>query len=194
MKKSVLLFLVAPVLSCSQMRLGVRGTIHSSNISKVHKESSNRIAGSVGVLAQIKLDYYNQFFIQPEISYSLQGEKDKIKTSDNQKIDSKFYQNYINIHIYFRAYFSGDDRDFFGEIGPQIGVLIYQKDKEKEKMQYGSNPKNLDFSIGAGVGYSINRKSEFFLRYNYGLVDIYNKYCNKQDTSVIALGFAYIFD
>ena len=65
MKKSVLLFLVAPVLSCSQMRLGVRGTIHSSNISKVHKESSNRIAGSVGVLAQIKLDYYNQFFIQP---------------------------------------------------------------------------------------------------------------------------------
>jgi hypothetical protein len=193
MKKSVLIFLLIPILSYSQIRFGLRGSLQNSNVSKIHKESSSRIAGSVGVLAQIQLDDYNRFFIQPEISYSLQGEKDKVKLSGNTT-KAKFYQNYINIPVYFRAYFSESESEFFTEIGPQLGLLISQKDKELEKKRYGSNPKNFDASISIGLGYSIIRKSEFFIRYNYGFMDIYDKLHEQQNTSVVSFGFAYIFD
>lgn len=193
MRKSVLLLLLIPILSYSQLRFGVRGTLQNTSISEIHINSSNRYAGSIGVLAQIPLDVYNRFFIQPEISYSLQGEKDKFDMYGH-KTHAKFFQNYINIPVYFRAYFSESESEFFSEIGPQIGILVYQKDKELEKKRYGSNPKNLDASVGIGFGYSINRKSEFFIRYNYGLIDIYDKFYKRQNTSIIALGFAYIFD
>lgn len=193
MKKSVLLLLLIPILSYSQVRFGVRGTLQNTSVSNIHKESSSRNAASIGVLAQIQLDYYNRFIIQPEISYSMQGEKDKVKMSGNQT-KAKFFQNYINIPIYFRAYLSESESEFFAEVGPQLGILISQKDKDLEKKRYGSNPKNLDTSISVGLGYSIVRKSEIFIRYNYGFMDIYDKFYQKQNTSVIALGFAYIFD
>lgn len=193
MKKIALLLLIIPILSYSQIRFGLRGSFQNSSVSKIHKESSSRNAGSVGVLAQIQLDYYNRFFIQPEISYSLQGEKDKVKLSGTTT-KANFFQNYINIPVYFRAYFSESESEFFTEIGPQLGLLISQKDKELEKKRYGSNPKNFDASISIGLGYSIIRKSEFFIRYNYGFMDIYDKLHEQQNTSVVSFGFAYIFD
>lgn len=193
MRKSVLLLLLIPILSYSQLRFGVRGTLQNTSISEIHINSNNRYAGSIGVLAQIPLDVYNRFYIQPEISYSLQGEKDKFDMYGH-KTNAKFFQNYINIPIYFRAYLSESESEFFAEVGPQLGILISQKDKDLEKKRYGSNPKNLDTSISVGLGYSIVRKSEIFVRYNYGFMDIYDKFYQKQNTSVIALGFAYIFD
>lgn len=193
MRKSVLLFLLIPILSYPQIRFGITGTLQNSGVTKIHNKSSSRYAGSIGALAQIQLDNYYRFFIQPEVSYSLQGEKDKIKLS-GKSTKAKFFQNYINIPVYFRAYFSEAESEFFSEIGPQLGILIYQKDKKLEKERYGSNPKNLDASISIGFGYSIFRKSEFFIRYNYGFIDIYDKFYRQQNTSVVAFGFAYIFD
>ncbi len=186
----LLAFLLVPLTIYSQVRFGVRGTVQRTNVSEIHGESVGRTAGSLGVLAQIPLGYDNQFFIQPEIVYSLQGEKD-----DNHWAQpAKYYQNYINIPVYFRAYFSEADSEFFGELGPQIGFLVSQKDKDIEKKYYGSNPKNFDVSIGAGIGYSINRKFEFGIRYNYGLIDIYPKYYAQERTSNLALAISYIFN
>ncbi|MDR2123042.1 MAG: PorT family protein [Flavobacteriaceae bacterium] len=204
MKKVKNVFLLAllliPMLFHSQIRFGIRGTVHASNVSNIHKESGSRIAGSLGALAQIPIGYSNQFFLQPEISYSLQGENDKGESYGVRR-DAQYFQNYINIPVYFRAYFSEADNEFFGEIGPQIGFLVFRKDKEEDTSiheggyAFLDKPQSIDISIGIGIGYSFLRRYEVFVRYNYGLTDVYkNDRFGQQRTSVLAGGFAYVFD
>lgn len=185
----ILTLLFYPFITYSQVRWGIKGSVHRSNISEIHKESEGRIAGSLGGFAQIPIARDNQFFLHPEVTYSLQGEKD---TRDN--LGAKYFQNYINVSMMLRAYFSEADSEFFGELGPQVGFLVYQKNKDMDIQEYGDKPKSMDISIGAGIGYSILRRYEFSVRYNYGLVDVYKNYPKQERTSILSTTFAYIFD
>lgn len=198
MKRKIRKIIILTLLSCpfitySQVRLGIKGSVHRSNISEIHRESEGRTAGSLGAFAQIPITRDNQFFLHPEITYSLQGEKDTRDKQDNP-INTKYFQNYINVSMMLRAYFSEADSEFFGELGPQVGFLVYQKNKKMDIQEYGDKPKSLDVSIGAGIGYSILRRYEFSVRYNYGLVDVYKNYHSQERTSLLSATFAYIFD
>lgn len=188
-RKEVLLTLLFPVITYSQVRLGIKGSVHRSNISEIHKESEGRISGSFGAFCQIPLDNNNQFFFQPEVIYSLEGEKDK-----HTSHVIKYFQNYLNIPLMLRAYFSEADSEFFGEIGPQIGFLVSQKNKDLDILYYNDKPKNINLSIGFGIGYSILRNFEFSIRYNYGLIDVYKDYPKQERTSVLGASLAYIFN
>ncbi|TWP22932.1 PorT family protein [Apibacter muscae] len=181
----LLLLFITRLHSQEQISIGIRGTVHTSNVSEIHVDSKALIGGSLGGSVKFPLGYDNQFYINAELAYSMQGEKDG---------SIKYAQNYVNIPIYFRAYFSEADSEFFGEIGPQIGILVSQKNKELDEAYYGDKPQTLDLSIGAGMGYSFSRKFEIFARYNYGLTDVYKKYQGQQRTSILGFGVTYYFN
>ncbi|MGM5629657.1 porin family protein [Apibacter raozihei] len=189
----IIVFLaLLPSHLCSQVRFGIRGSVHRTNISKVHWESVGRTAGSLGGVIQIPLGYDNQFFFQPEVLYSLEGEKDD-GDSHGILMRQDYFQNYVNIPLMFRAYFSESDNEFFGELGPQIGILVYEKSKKEDRLNY-SKPESLNLSIGAGIGYSFLRKYEISIRYNYGLTDVYKKYPEQQRTSNLGVALTYMFE
>ncbi|MDR1877517.1 MAG: PorT family protein [Flavobacteriaceae bacterium] len=198
MKKGIIfvVFLLLSAISYSQhVKFGVRGTAQRTNVSRIHRESEGRMAGSLGVLVQIPVGWWNdyQFFIQPEVSYSLQGEYDQGNTWGYRR-DGIYFQDYINIPIFFRTYASEADSEFFVELGPQLSFLVYEKQREKETREYNVHPKKVDLSIGVGVGYSFLRRYEIFARYNYGMIDAYKGYYSQQRTSNLAVGLAYMFN
>jgi hypothetical protein len=185
--------MLLPIIAFSQIRYGVKASFNYTNVTKVHWDSEERKAFGVGVFAQIPLNSNNQFFFQPELVYSLQGETDGGEREGTGKVD--YFQNYLNIPLMVRAYFSEEENEFFAELGPQLGFLVHQKNKELDETHYGK-PATFDLSAGVGVGFSYQRKYEFFARYNYGLVDSYKGYnaTGANRTSLATLTLAYVFN
>lgn len=181
----ILLILTAFTLN-AQLRYGVRGNLQFTNVSDIHGTSKTRTAAAAGLVFQIPIGNEDQYYFNPEILYSLQGERDSQELTKNVK----YFQNYINIPLMFRAFFSEDPSEFFAEIGPQISFLVHEKNKEIDYAKLES----FDYSIGFGIGYSFDRKYEFSARYNFGLKDAYPDYKGQNRTSNLQFSFAYIFN
>ena len=186
----------------SQIRYGAKGNLQFTNVTEVHEESDTRAFGiGIGLFAQMPLnDRNNRFFFRPEIIYSQQGE------DNGDPYNVKYYQSYINVPFMFKYYFPDFlffprsrcncpgklSHEFFVEAGPQVGFLIQEKNKEFDDKYYGGATK-VDFSVGVGVGYSIRRRIELSVRYNYGVTDTYSNYPRLNSTSNLAFTFSYFF-
>lgn len=191
----------------SQVQYGVKGSLQFTNVRNIHRHSETRIfAPAIGLFAQIPFNDFNDvWFFKPEIVYSEQGEK------DGKEMNTKFFQSYINVPLMVKYYFGDfifppccrgkETHELFIEVGPQLGYLIKEKNKGRDKRWYGGASK-FDISAGLGGGVSFLRKHEVGLRYNFGLNDIYKdnngyskhgKWYKSHNTSNLAISYFYFF-
>ncbi len=214
---SVLLITVSVLFSAqidfSSTRYGVKAGGTYSRITNAHNPSGARYSFYGGFLALIPIDSNSMFFIQPELEYLGAGESGKDKHAKGfPSYDAVYANNYISIPIYFKAYFSEAESEFFGIAGPKFNILIHQKVTDPSKQvytvegdAYGNGKANgLNIAVGAGVGYSYKRKLELTLRYDLGLSNTYKGLMTEQGVDpniqkkkseqVLSAGLSYIFD
>ena len=198
----------------SSTRFGIIGGMNYSRVKNAHNPSGPRYTFQAGALALIPIDKNDQFYFQPEIVYYGARETGKDKAAKGKHGYNALYaNNYISIPIYFKAFFSEAESEFFGLIGPRFNFLIDQKVTDAAKDIYDPNHTSSDtngkangfnFAIGAGVGFSYKRKLELSIRYDLGLSNTYKGLMTeyggdpniqkKKSEQVLSVGLNYIFD
>ncbi len=168
MKKLLLsLILIVSTISYAQITYGAKGGLNITNLKDIHGDSGSRYGFHVGGFATIPLSQNNQFYFQPEVLYSQQGEK-----NTGNDYDELYQLDYINVPLLFKPYFSEQDTEFYGIIGPQVGFLINDNIKNKANTGYQDDEYNsIDVGALLGVGFSYLRTWEFEVRYLYGFTD-----------------------
>ncbi len=143
---------------------GVKGGI---NVSSLHFDDNtsgdSKVGFHLGGLAHIHAS--NQWAIQPEVIYSLEGAKEILVGN------SKYTENlsYINVPVLLQYFVHNG---FRLEGGPQIGFLIKAKRKVGDVSVDNKNFKSTAFSIPLGVGYLTATGVGFDARYVFGLSNI----------------------
>ena len=84
-------------LQFEETKFGIIAGPDVSRVRNAHNPSSARYAFYFGALAEIPLDYNNQFFIQPQLEYLAAGEKGAGSTV--------YANNYISVPIFVKGYF-----------------------------------------------------------------------------------------
>ncbi|MXV37432.1 outer membrane beta-barrel protein [Flavobacteriaceae bacterium Ap0902] len=193
MKKLInVIFCLIAVYGTAQVTYGLKAGVNVSKIDEVHTGSEKRVGAYFGGFATIPINNEgNQFYIQPEVLYSMMGEKEEF--TDGRTTDVNI--DYLSIPVLFKAYFSEQDTEFFGEIGPQLGFLI-SKDLPETDAVY--DYKSTDFGAVVGIGFSYLRNWEANARFYYGFTDIIEWENTKGKdphniNSNVSLGIAYRF-
>lgn len=166
MKKYVLplaLFcLIAYPSQAQKWTPGIKGGLNIADISGFNGD--NRLSGHVGLFFHGRIN--RQWSIQPEIMYSGQGQRYLLVPTGTTTLAL----NYIQIPLMFQFH---PVKQFYLEIGPQIGFLLSANakndDKRSEVDQYF---KKVDGAIGFGMGIQVTPMLGFYARYNAGIADI----------------------
>jgi hypothetical protein len=166
---------------------GVRA---GANISRwdVKATGSDLSASSLaGLEAALLADLYvsQSFSIQPEIVFSMYGSKFK---SGGSGIEYKL--NYLNIPV-LAKYHLPQGIAFFA--GPQLGLLLSAKGKAdgEEKQDIKSLLKSTDVFAVIGAEYNSPIGVSVGLRYNHGLVNIYEQEEGSIKNSSFGISFGY---
>ena len=185
----------------SSTRFGVTAGPTYSRVQNAHNPSSARVSFYGGFLALIPIGGDDMFYLQPEIEYLGAGE--------NGQNSAVYASNYISVPVYFKAYFSEAESEFFGQLGPRFGFLMNQSIKNPNKPQYYTTDTfgkaaAFDFAISGGLGFSYKRKVEIFARFDYGFTDTLPDLKGKEPKDpnslkskkqhVVSGGISYIFD
>lgn len=188
------LLLVISTWALSQITYGPKAGLNVTNLTDIHGDSGPRYGFYAGGFVSIPIGQNDQFYFQPELLYSQQGEQN---TSQNH--DELYKLDYLQVPLLFKAYFSENDTEFFGVFGPQVGFLINNQVDTGGRPQHGGyindEYRSIDMGITAGLGFAYNRQIELDLRYFYGLMDVVpnDSQMRHNRTSVISIGLAYRF-
>lgn len=157
--------LITSAASAQDVNFGIKGGLNLYNINQADNNAYKQKAGyHFGILAHIHLA--QQFAMQPEIVYSVQGAKYKIGT-----LETSVNLDYVNVPVLFQYMF---DNGFRIQAGPQIGFLNKAKSKTNDSnTEIKDNFEKIDFALAMGVGY-VHPPSGFGVdaRYNAGLTNI----------------------
>lgn len=196
-------FIFTPIFSqvdFSSTRFGILAGPTYSRVQNAHNPSSERVSFYGGALALIPIGGDDMFYLQPQVEYLSAGEKGAGETV--------YANNYLSVPVYFKAYFSEAESEFFGQLGPRFGFLLSQKVENPSKPiysveQYGKSA-TFDLAISAGLGFSYKRKLEIVGRFDFGvsnsLPDLTGKEPQDGTTNstkrqhVLSAGITYIFD
>ncbi len=200
----------------SSTRFGFTAGATYAQISNAHNPSGALFSGYGGVLALIPIDANDQFYLQPGIEYLGAGESGKDKEAKGKPgYDAVYANNYISVPLYFKAYFSEAESEFFAVAGPKFNILVSQEVRNirpdrpyygiEELPEYpGVNGKanSLNIAAGIGLGFSYMRQLELTARYDLGLSNTYKGLMNEPGTDsninkrksehVISVGLSYI--
>lgn len=202
-------------------RFGIIAGYNNSRVHNAHNPSGSRHSFQAGVTAMIPIEgAYDQFYIQPELVYFGSGETGR----DSEAVgmpgyNAKYYNNYISLPIYFKAYFSEAENEFFGLFGPRFSYLISQVSEGyapnrpyysiegvdiPNRGRVNGKANSFDFSLSGGIGYSYKRKLELLGKYDISLSNAYPGLMNepgsdpaiarKKTQHVVSLSLNYIFD
>lgn len=147
------------------------------------EDTENKIGFSGGIFGEFR---FNNFAIQPELLFSMQGAKVSFYEDEDYGYDvsGKMNLNYLNLPVMAKFYVI---EGFSFEIGPQLGILLSAKAKAKvegmedvedvEDVEGTEDIKefvnDIDFSLNFGASYQIPRiPVGFYTRYSLGLTDI----------------------
>ena len=199
------LFILAFSMSFAQIdfsstRFGLIAGPTYSRIQNAHNPSSARVSFYGGALALIPVGSEDMFYLQPQLEYLSAGEK-----GENGSV---YANNYISVPIYFKAYFSEAESEFFGQLGPRFGFLISQYVKNPSRAIYAvekfGKASSLDLAISAGLGFSYKRKWEVSARFDFGVTNNLPDLLGKEPGDpasnstkrqhVLSAGISYIFD
>ena len=196
-------FIFTPIFSqvdFSSTRFGLIAGPTYSRIQNAHNPSSSRTSFYGGALAIIPIGGDDMFYLQPQVEYLSAGEK-----GDGETV---YANNYLSVPVYFKAYFSEAESEFFGQLGPRFGFLLSQKVENPSRSIYNveefGKSAAFDFAVSAGLGFSYKRKWEIVGRFDFGisnnLPDLMGKEPQDGATNstkrqhVLSAGITYIFD
>lgn len=157
MKKIILVFVMAFTFSFvnaqekKESSFGVKAGLNLATITNA--DGSSTLSGyNLGFFGEFMLD--ENFSLQPEITYSVQGAK---FSPDDVDI------HYINIPVLVKYY---PVEAFSLEFGPQLGFLVSaESGGETVKSLF----KSTDFGVDFGAGYDITKNLVLGIRYNLGI-------------------------
>jgi len=149
------------------------------NLADTKESDTNFKAGMHGgVFGEFK---FNNFAIQPELLFSMQGAKAK-EEEYGTEYTAYLNLNYLNIPLMAKYYVIDG---FCIEIGPQLGILLSARVKGDVSVEgYNASAsvdvknymKDIDFSLNFGASYQIpNLPLGFYARYSLGLTDLYKE-------------------
>jgi len=154
------LFLTAGTLNAQNINIGTKIGLNSYTVNTDNNSNfDSRIGLHAGLIGHIHIN--DQFGLQPEIVYSMQGAK---SGSTELKLD------YLNIPLNFQYMF---DNGFRLQAGPQVGFLLNAEAENGSSIDVRDDYKSIDAGLSFGVGY-IHPPTDFGIdiRYNLGLNDI----------------------
>ena len=194
---------------------GLKGGLNYSKVSNAHNPSGPRYAFQGGALALIPIGDEKQFYIQPELSYYGAGETGKEKGKSGDRYNGVYANSYISVPLFFKAYFSEAESEFFALVGPRFNFLVGQNVKNPSKPYYiteqlpqypGINGKanSIGTAVGIGLGYSHKRNLEISGQLDYGLNNTYPNLLrepgndkaigSKKRQIVVGVGLSYLFN
>lgn len=203
MKKIWLLALFAGGMAFSQVnvmaiRYGVSAGPSVSRVNNAHNPSDSRYTFQAGAFALIPVHRNDMFYVQPQIEYIGGGERG-LKTT-------QYFNEYVSIPVYFRAFFTEVESEFYGIFGPKVAFIVKQKVVDPEVPEYSmegdGKAQPFNFGLSGGIGYSYRRKWEMQVRYDLGLTDTYPDIYQSWDPETlknktqhnIVVGVNYVFD
>jgi len=164
MKKLTILslMLLASTISFSQsFSIGPKAGINISNYSGGDIDAEALVGYHVG--AVINYGFGKVFSIQPEVLFSTQGAK---VNNGGQKTDFKI--GYVTIPAMLKFKTNGG---FYFEAGPQAG---FRTSSDLGNQTINNFAKNLDISVGAGIGFQSKIGLGIGARYIAGLTKVGN--------------------
>lgn len=177
------MLMAAGTVSAQNINIGTKIGLNSYTINTDNNSDfDSRIGIHAGLLGHIHLN--NDFALQPEIVYSMQG----AKSGDNElKLD------YINIPVLVQYMF---DNGFRLQAGPQLGLLINAKaENNNSSSDLKDQFKSVDAGLSFGVGY-VHPPTSFGIdaRYNLGLNDISESSNVESTNRGFQIGIFYLFN
>lgn len=164
MKKLTLIAFVLFVLNANaQVKVspGLRGGLNLSTLTNID-DNSSKTDFYVGGLVNIK---FNKFFsLQPEITYSRQGDEGREYFDNGSSRRLNYELNYLTLGAVAKFNFKG--KGFHVLAGPSLDLKVGDN-------YINSDPEGFDLAIVGGVGYTLPNGLTFEARIKQGLVDIY---------------------
>lgn len=164
-----------------EVQFGLKAGLNSCILSG---DTDNKSLISFHAGGFVNIPVSEKFCIQPELLYSLQGEKGK-------SVDATLNNDYLNIPVMVKFYAADK---FTIEAGPQIGFLLSAKAKYAgqtfDTKQYYNTT---DFSLCFGLGFDITDNLLVNARYNAGLSNLDKSGNQTIKNSVFQLGLGYKF-
>ncbi len=184
---AVSLFLLVGTVQAQHANLGVKAGLNAytlliDGMSNV----DTKLGFHLGLVGHIHIS--DQFAMQPELVYSVQGAQYSVAGSE-----LKLNLNYFNVPVLFQYMF---DNGFRLQAGPQLGFLASAKSVfNNNESDVKDDFENIDLGLSIGASY-INPVTNFGVdvRYNAGLSNI-----NKSSNDNIynrgwQLGVFYLFN
>lgn len=200
------LFLISLVslnlFSQNRFKYGIKGGMQLTNMVDIHEESRSRLGFQGGFAAQYYLGESNSWALHGELIYLQHGENNNLPSSAGGK--QKYYVDYIAMPIMLRYFLSPEDSAFFLEFGPQFAFEINNSvsngyttssfpSLSQSFIDSLEDTRKFDFTLGAGLGFSISRKFDIGFRYNYGFIDLYHKFDSPKRNVSSNLSFALTY-
>lgn len=166
--------------------IGIKGGVNAYTIKGDNSASfdfDTKTSFHLGLIGHIHIA--NQFALQPELVYSVQG------AQSGQ--DVKVNLNYINVPVMFQYMF---DNGFRLQAGPQLGFLASAKSKvNNNQIDVKDDFEGMDLGLGLGASY-VNPATNFGvdLRYNIGLSNINKAGSTNYYNRGLQAGVFYLFD
>ena len=166
MKKITLIAIVLFIgIQSSQAQVkvnpGLRGGLNISTLTNID-DNNFKTDFYVGGLVDIKFNKY--FSLQPEITYSRQGDEGREYFDNGSYRNVNYELNYITFGAVAKFNFNGGG--FHVLAGPSLDVKVGDN-------YINTNPENYDLAFVGGVGYTLPNGLTFEARIKQGLVDIY---------------------
>ncbi len=154
------------VQSFGQISFGVKAGLNLSNVKNVGStENKTRLGFNGGFLT--KIDISKRFIVQPELLYSIKGNKFP-PTAFNG--GGTLSLNYISIPLL--GGFRPND-NFTILFGPEFNFLTNANSKfDGSNHDVSKNFRKFDLAIALGATYSIKKNVGIELRYSYGFEDL----------------------
>ncbi|HEU0124704.1 porin family protein [Flavobacterium sp.] len=151
------------IKSEAQVRVspGLRGGLNLSTLTNID-DNNSKTDFYVGGLVDIR---FNKFFsLQPEITYSRQGDEGREYFNDGSYRYINYELNYITFGAVAKFNFNGGG--FHLLAGPSLDLKVGDN-------YINSSPEDFDLAIVGGIGYTLPNGLTFEARIKQGLVDIY---------------------
>lgn len=141
------------------VRAGLNLASYSSSQDGVTLSSDSKVGVHFGITNDFKLS--DKVTFRPGLLYSAKGGVLNLDFGGiSEKSSSTF--TYLDIPLSFVYNFTGEDKGFFVEVGPNVGFLLAAKSEGEDVKE---SLKSLDFGLNIGLGYDLG---QFIVGANYG--------------------------
>lgn len=185
----------AAFLPQANAQVGIKAGVNLATISQNESDGDysdytrNSVTGFMGGLT-FDLGVSDAFSIQPEVLFIQKGGKATYKLDDNNKFESRYYYNYLDIPVLGKLKFYDAENSgpgFYFVAGPYIGLAMGGKtvteattlgvvNKSEDKYVFDNSTareraKRLDYGLSFGGGVKISRLL-LDVRYTVGLNNV----------------------